>query len=204
MLSERRLAQLGLAGAGILLFGSLAILLMGHDGGQVDGTKLQPGSQTPEIKLNDAQGHAVSLIENGKLTVVCFDTPEYPAASTEYAGRLKDLMAYAESRGAHMRVVEIQSDRETDAIAGATITADRQFVTLLDHQGKAAAQLDVLVSPTFFLIDESGVIRYRGAFDDNLDQAKVTRTYLASAVANLVDGKPIPVAWVQSFGRPLK
>ena len=44
-------------------------------------------------------------------------------------------------------------------------------------------------TPQFFVLDKERKIRYMGAMDDNMDEAKVKKTYLRDAVEALLKGE---------------
>jgi len=199
MLTERRIAQFGLVAAFTILIGSMAMLLARDVSDQSSVPKIHPGIKAPEIGLKDTKGREVSLSAyHGERVVLCFDSPHYPAASTDYHQRLVGL-----SQEFGVKVIEIQSDAEVDSQQTATVSSN-DFLTLLDRKGRVTASYDINVSPTFVLVDQNGMIRYRGALDDNTDEGKVSEHYLADALRNLNSDRPIGVAWVQAFGRPIK
>jgi hypothetical protein len=47
-----------------------------------------------------------------------------------------------------------------------------------------------VTTPHFFVVDENGVLRYKGALDDITFRQKIaTESYLLDSIANLLNGK---------------
>ncbi len=141
----------------------------------------------PAVQIQDTDGHNVNLNEKGHLTVLCFGTSD--------DGRLKKIIEEASPK-------EDSTDIATGEI---NVTAgpapEPQFVTLADQQGEVASRFDVHANPTFFVIDENGLIRYRGVFDSEKPEYKLAENYLTSALRTFGDGKQVTVAWVQGRGK---
>ena len=67
------------------------------------------------------------------------------------------------------------------------------FPILNDERGMMSAYFQVAHTPTFALIDKRGVLRYLGAFDDNLEETDVKRRFLPDALAALNSAQPVAV-----------
>jgi len=59
-------------------------------------------------------------------------------------------------------------------------------------------------TPQFFVLDKDRVIRYTGAMDDNMNEAKVQKTYLRDAVDALLKGESVEVSETQPKGCGVK
>jgi len=59
-------------------------------------------------------------------------------------------------------------------------------------------------TPQFFVLDKDRVIRYMGAMDDNMNEAKVQKTYLRDAVDALLKGESVEVSETQPKGCGVK
>ena len=55
-------------------------------------------------------------------------------------------------------------------------------------------------TPQFFVLDKDRTIRYMGAMDDNMNEAKASKTYVKDAVDALLSGKEIEVSETQPKG----
>ena len=67
------------------------------------------------------------------------------------------------------------------------------FPILNDERGMTSAYFQVAHTPTFAVIDKQGILRYLGAFDDNLEEADVKRRFVPEALAALNAGQPVAV-----------
>ena len=67
------------------------------------------------------------------------------------------------------------------------------FPILNDERGMTSAYFQVAHTPTFAIIDRRGILRYLGAFDDNLEEAEVKRRFAPDALAALAAGQPVAV-----------
>ena len=56
------------------------------------------------------------------------------------------------------------------------------------------------VTPHMYVIDKNGVLVYRGSFDDNADEAKVAKHYIADAVTAALAGSAVAVPETKAFG----
>ncbi len=68
-----------------------------------------------------------------------------------------------------------------------------KFPILNDERGMTSAYFQVSHTPTFAIIDKRGVLRYLGAFDDNLEESEVKRRFAPEALAAVAAGQPVAV-----------
>lgn len=68
------------------------------------------------------------------------------------------------------------------------------FTHVIDADGQAASRYNITLTPTFVLLDEAGVIRYRGALDDNRIREQARTTPLEDAIRSLLDDVPVAQA----------
>jgi len=59
-------------------------------------------------------------------------------------------------------------------------------------------------TPQFFVLDKDRVIRYLGALDDNMNEAKVTKKYLRDAVDAVLKGETVEISETQPKGCGVK
>jgi peroxiredoxin len=59
-------------------------------------------------------------------------------------------------------------------------------------------------TPQFFVLDKDRVIRYLGAMDDNMNEAKVTKKYLRDAVDAVLKGETVEISETQPKGCGVK
>jgi len=59
-------------------------------------------------------------------------------------------------------------------------------------------------TPQWFVLDKDRVIRYTGALDDNMNESKVTKTYVRDAVDALLKGESVEISETQPKGCGVK
>ncbi len=203
MLSSERRARLGLAAAFAVF-----LLAMGVLGSKAFERERDRANSASDFTLCDVDGHVVSLASlKGKTTVLVFWSARGPV-SAKYCRRVIRLgNQYADDeRVAVLTIDPTLSDPDPNALDEARVFKNviaQRIPVLLDLGGKVARQYGVQVTPTAIVIDARGQIRYRGAFDDNEDEAAVTKTYCTDALASILEDRPVPMAFTQAFGRPI-
>ena len=76
---------------------------------------------------------------------------------------------------------------------------------LLDENNEVADAFAARTTPHVFLFGKDGKLVYKGAIDDNVDDAKVvTKHYLKDAISALVAGKSIDPATTKNLGCSIK
>ena len=78
------------------------------------------------------------------------------------------------------------------------------FPVYKDPDNILADRFDAQVTPENFVIDNSGVIRYHGAIDDNMSESRVHTRTLRAALDALLAGKPLPSTETKAFGCTIK
>jgi peroxiredoxin len=195
MTSGRRSAQMGLCAAGLVFVLSMSVIGWGSadEQRQAVGT---PGATAANFVLSNTDGTTTRLSDfRGSVVVLGFHSVACPV-STDYDARLAELtcrfgadsgvkfLAVHSGTGttdpasAHVREISVQSR-----------TAGLNVPLLLDPGIGTARDYGVTQTPTFFVIDTAGIIRYRGTLDDNRDPAAVTRPYLSDAIRRVRDNR---------------
>ena len=198
MLSSRHCAQVGLVAAGLVLASSLGILYA-HTPWNVPFVMATPkGDEAPTFRLQDLQGLSYdSAALRGKAVVVFFSSVHCPTCS-DYQDRVRDLAReYAGdsrvqflalnqdvSAGDQQQLLEVRVMAKVGAVA---------FPTLLDVGAKTAERFGAKPAQ-FAVLDARGVVRYLGGFDDNADESKVSRRYVAEELRRVLDHMPTAIA----------
>jgi peroxiredoxin len=195
MLSPRRAAQLGLSAAVLVAVACLALLAAGaaEDRRLLIG---QPGATAPDFVLPDAMnpsGTPIHLADlRGSVVVLYFSSIRCPV-NNDYDQRIAQLASRHEKRG-RVKFLAIHSASAAQSpleISVQSSVAGLRFPHLLDTDGAVAARYAAQMTPTFIVIDRSGEIRYRGAFDDSRAIEGVRRQYLENAIYDVLSGRPI-------------
>ena len=136
--------------------------------------------------------------------VVAFLSTACPVVE-EYEERLSDLVAQWSNRGVRLVALSV------NAIPGDRFEALKDRIRDSgkytypyghDQPGGLADALGVTATPCVVVIDRDGVIRYRGAFDDDFKPLKVKRSYVADALTALAQGRAPNPSWVRERGTP--
>ena len=180
----------------------------------VPGTVVDLGEVVPEFVLTDLDGERVKLSDfRGNRLVLEWFNPSCPF--TEFAhekGSLRSMARDVAKNG--VLWVAINSAGNEKLGGGALPTRDAaerwglEHPVLLDPTGEVGRMFDATTTPEVFLLDESGRLVYLGAID-NAPFGKVRGggepvNYLARALADLADGRPVAVRIRQSYGSRVK
>ena len=151
------------------------------------------GLPAPNFVLPDINGRLHRLSDFfGQVVVINFWSAECP-----WSERVdQEMLSLLEAWGERVILLNIAANpnEPLDLLQKAAEERCLPFV-LRDAQQTAVGLYGALVTPHCFVIDEAGVLRYRGAFDDvTFRQRQPTRGYVRDAVEALLAGKvPDPV-----------
>ncbi len=71
----------------------------------------------------------------------------------------------------------------------------------VDEEGKIGKAFGAVKTPEFFVLDKTRAIRYTGSLDDSvMDESKVTKTYLKSAIDALLANETVEVTETRAAG----
>ena len=181
-----------------LLF-SLALILLCLPGARVRAGDVDEAA--PAISAQDERGKDQRLAAHRGQVVVVIAWGSRCPHSAAYAERLVALAkSYAAPEGQRPKVVVwgLASNHFEDpaGVAAARQQAKLPFPILLDPGGTYAKALKAFATPTALVIDGEGVVRYRGAIDDDPqgERAPAERaSYLLDAIRAVLAGqKPQP------------
>jgi peroxiredoxin len=154
--------------------------------------RAQVGTRISDIRLADDRGKQHSLEDYaGKILVLEFWSYKCPP-SAAYDDRIKELDARYRSRG--VVILAVDSNKNEPA-AEVRVNSDNRKVpypVLMDPSGNLADSLGATHTPSVAVLDGSGVLRYRGAIDNNLRPGESGRiAYLENALDALLSGQPV-------------
>ncbi|HXX93617.1 MAG TPA: redoxin domain-containing protein [Planctomycetota bacterium] len=174
--------------------------------GQEDAQTSPPVLDKPvkDFRLRDLMKDAetwVSLSDyKGKKAVVLIFASYNCDASLDYGNRILKLVK--DFSGQEVAFLGVRSSAEDDA-AGMRKYAESKGLGipfLEDPKNVLASDLGVLVTPTFFVIDKEGVLRYRGAYDESLEEARAKKKYVHDALRAVLDGKEVALKSTRAVG----
>jgi hypothetical protein len=197
MLSPRLRAQLGLAAAAIVFLVAFSIVLAGTFD-EADSRAGMPGTEASSFRLRDLEGNMVSLASmHGSVRLVCFAPPPGSHEIGDDIRRLNQL-GHRYAGTTDVQLVAIYSGADDLApdqmrlIENLDRDAGPKCITLLDTTGLIARRYAIHETPTFLVIDASGIIRYRGGLDDASPGAPLAATSFTSMIDLLLSEKPVP------------
>lgn len=97
---------------------------------------------------------------------------------------------------------------ENGAIKDKTSNKSSATDVLLDPTGKVGKLYEAKTTPHMFIIDKDGRLVYQGAIDDKADTEKDSipsaKNYVATALTELMKGKPVTAHTTKSYGCAVK
>jgi peroxiredoxin len=140
----------------------------------------------------DGRKHSLSDLQDKDVVVIAITCNHCPVA-LEYYARMKAFVHTAASQGRKVALVAAAvSHLEADKLPRMKQVAARQgfnFPYLYDESQALGRCLGATRTPQFFVLDRERRLVYRGAWDDNNNQAKVRQRYVEDAVTALLAGK---------------
>jgi len=157
-----------------------------------------------DFKLRDLTKDAETFVSlsdfRDKKTVVLIFTSYTCDACGDYENRTKKLVK--DFAGKDVAFLGMRSSADDDA-PGMRKYAEAKgfaFPFLDDPRNAVADYFGVLVTPTFYVIDPKGVLRYRGAYDEALQEARAQKTFVHDALRAVLEGKEVAVKTTRTIG----
>lgn len=174
------------------------------------------GKPAPDFTLKDTNGAEVSLAAlKGKVVVLEWTNHLCPFVKKHYSGgAMQELQKEAADQGAvWISIVSSAPDMEgfvTPEEAN-KITAEQNAHPahkILDPAGTLGLKYDAKTTPHMFVIDQSGVLAYAGAIDDDSSISSTAnenaKNYVREALAALKDEEPIETPSTKPYGCSIK
>ncbi|HMB96517.1 MAG TPA: redoxin domain-containing protein [Tepidisphaeraceae bacterium] len=197
MISPRYRAQIGVFAATSVFIVAFMIVVAGAFEQPQERQGLA-GSPAASFRLPDLDGNIVSFSSlRGSVMVLCFNPSPTSNSSIDDAKRLAEL-GQKYSAGNDVKLVQIYTGADATAkdemsqIQARATDAGNHCTTLLDPTSRISQRYAVQDTPTFFVIDSSGIIRYRGGIDDSSADAPLAATNFTSMIDLLLAEKPLP------------
>ena len=160
---------------------------------------IQINLPAPDFELPDLMSVPHRLTgTQGRMLVLNFWSSECP-----WAQRGDEILAELKlAWGDRVELWAIASNAiETDEQLALAAAAREPGLVLRDAEHVVAELYGAVTTPHFFVIDENGVLRYRGAPDDtSFRQREPTVHYLKDAVEALLNGRDLNPAETAGYG----
>lgn len=135
-----------------------------------------------------------------KKPVLLFFMSEQCSVTWRYEKRMGQLMQKYAKKDVAFFGVRCSANDTPQSICKFAESKNFVMPLLNDEKGKLSEYFHVTNTPSFALIDKSGVLRYFGSFDNAPDEQDVTKRYLADAVYAVLSDKPVLVNKTRPFG----
>ncbi len=163
------------------------------------------GDKIANFDLQDTAGnrHALSSY-SGKVVVLAFWSYKCPTALA-YNDRIAALQARNGSRGVVVLAVASNTNETGTEIQRNAANLGLTFPILLDTDAVLADRLGATVTPTLFILDRDGILRYKGALDNKEKPGDKNReAYAEDAIEAILAGRPVAVTETQPSGCSIK
>jgi peroxiredoxin len=148
----------------VLLVGATLALVACSSG--VSGQDLALGSQAPDFRLKDLSGQSVSLSSlRGDVVILNYWQVNCQPCQDE----MPHLQAiYDAWKGRGVTLLALNAGEDTSAVKDFIESGNYTFPVLIDTNLKIAEKYNILYTPTTFILDKEGKLRYKiiGAFED--------------------------------------
>lgn len=158
---------------------------------------------------------ALKKIAQNNGLIVIFSCNECPFV-VAWEDRYQKIAAFAKDNGFGVALINSnEAKRSGDVQADnfdAMVAHDKEMgytpmgiFYLLDKESRLANSFQAKVTPHVFLFDVDGILRYKGAIDDNYKSAMdVKDAYLMNAMVSLVNGEEVEVQVTDAIGCSIK
>lgn len=174
------------------------------------GAELTAGSIAPAFSLTNAvDGQTVALKpDDGYLKVVVFTCNQCPYAKA-FEPRIIEVANRFQSKGVRFYAVNPNDDANSseeslENMKARAISKEYPFPYLKDGDSTVARAYGARVTPHAFLVDGSGVVRYRGYVDDSAKPEERKTTGLTDALNSLLNGREVANSDTRAFGCTIK
>ena len=162
------------------------------------------GTPVADFQVRDLDGKTVSFSSlKGPVTVVTFIATQCPV-SNAYNDRM--IALYKDYTPKNVKFVFMNANRSEPAteVREHARRVGFSFPVYKDPDNVVADRFDAQVTPESYVIDSSGVLRYHGSIDDEMNVARVHTQRLRLALDALLAGKPLPATETKAFGCTIK
>jgi len=162
-------------------------------------TLISNGQPAPDFTLTDLDGVRHSLKDyRGQVVVLNFWSAECPHAQRSDL----EVVSYLETWGEKVALLCIASNANESLEMLSQVAAERCLPVMLHDPRQEVADLyGAVTTPHVFVVDQNGILRYQGAFDDvNFRQRTPTQHYLRQAVDAVLSGRRPDPGETPSYG----
>jgi len=174
------------------------------------------GKPAPAFTLKDTSGKEHSLADfKGKLVVLEWVNHGCPFVKKHYeSGNMQKVQAESVGSGAvWLSICSSAPDKQghmsaEDAAAKAKEVDSKATAYLLDEDGTVGKAYDAKTTPEIFIINEEGLLVYKGAIDDKPSASSAdiegAVNHVTAALKEIKGGKPVTVSSTKPYGCSVK
>lgn len=205
----------------ITILGGLALVLFAAFSAPMEDMKsLEIGATAPmtDVKMKDVSGKSISMEDmkqkNGLLVIFSCNTCPFVVGAEGYGtgwhGRYNELYHRAKKHGIGMIVVNSneakRGDEDSfDSMKKHAAEHKYEFPYVVDENHQVADAFGARTTPQVYLFDGSMKLVYKGAIDDNNEDASAVKEHwLNDALDNLANGKSIDPETTRNIGCSIK
>ena len=157
------------------------------------------GAQVSNFTVRDMSDREISYAPvKTKVTVVMFFSTRCPISN---AFNYRRNTLYADFKGrVNFFVVDTNSNESLEEVRQYAKDVGFDFPVYLDVNNEVADQFGARITTDTFVIDSSGVLRYRGYMEDSPHAERATKHALRLAVEDVLAGKPVEVSETRALG----
>ena len=161
----------------------------------------QIGTRAAGFSVADTDDRVHTLEEYaGKILVLEFWSFKCPVALA-YNERLAALQSKYRDRGVAFLAIASNKNESPIEVRRNRENLKLAFPVLLDRDGAMADRLGATHTPSIVILDGAGMLRYRGAIDNNRHEGEKGRIpYAEEALDALLAGRPVPQPETEVFG----
>lgn len=176
----------------------------------VPADELAVGAKAPAFSLvNAVDGKTYAFKPaDGKISVVFFTCNQCPY-SKAFEPRLIDIGRRYGSKGIVFYAIDPNdearfAEESLDNMKARAVSKDYPYPYLKDGDSTVARAYGARVTPHVYVIDGTGVLRYRGYVDDSARPEERTRTGLTDALDALLAKRDVATTATRAFGCSIK
>jgi cytochrome oxidase Cu insertion factor (SCO1/SenC/PrrC family) len=145
-------------------------------------------------------GKEVSLSQfKGKTVVLSFIS--YHCDTTwRYEKRMGKLIGDYGRKGVVFLNVNSNANDTPEGIKKYVEARNLTIPLLKDTGNRVADYFNTQVTPTFYVLDKEGVLRYRGSYDDNREENSAKKQYVTPALDAVMASRPVTTKEHRAFG----
>lgn len=166
--------------------------------------RVELGHPVPDFTLTDLGGGEHHLRNyRGQNVVLTFIAARCPI-SRAYRERINTLnLDYGQRPDVAMIAINSNANETVGEIKAEALASGLLFPILRDSNGRVADLLGAERTPTVYVIDQNGLLRYRGRIDSAHNPRRDMRHDLREALEELLNGRPVTTPETVAAGCPI-